>query len=80
MKILTRDDRVFRGTPLQIVRAMQDTAFDVQDFTARKYIEWVVANAARFENVELVVTGETDDELAASLVEELVRVGLTSRL
>jgi hypothetical protein len=77
MKIRMRDDRMFQGTPRQIVRAMQDIAFGVEDFTMRAYIEWVAENARKFEGVELAVTGETDDELAASLVDELLRAGLT---
>jgi hypothetical protein len=80
MKIRMRDDREFQGTPRQIVRAMQDIAFGVDDFTLRKYIEWVVANAQKFEGVELNVIGETDDELAASLVDEMIRAGLTKRI
>jgi hypothetical protein len=80
MKILMRDDRTFEGTPLQIVRAMQDLAFGVQDLPVSKYIEWVVANARKFEGVELAVIGQTDDELAASLVDEMVRTGLTYRM
>ena len=75
-----RDDRVFQGTPLQIVRAMQDIAFGVADFTVRQYVEWVAANALKFEGVDLTVQGETDDELAASLVDEVVRTGVTQRL
>jgi hypothetical protein len=80
MKIRMRDDRVFQGTPLQIVRAMQDIAFGVQDFTVPKYIEWVVANAQKFEGVELKVDGQNDDEIAASLVQEMIRTGLTVRV
>jgi hypothetical protein len=80
MKIRMRDDRVFQGTPRQIVRAMQDIAFGVDDFTLRQYVEWVAANALKFEGVELTVKGDTDDELAASLVEEMIRTGLTSRM
>jgi hypothetical protein len=80
MKIRMRDDRVFKGTPLQIVRAMQDIAFGVQDLSVRKYIEWVAENTRQFEGVELAIKGETDDELAASLVDEMVRTGLTVRL
>jgi hypothetical protein len=75
-----RDERVFQGTPRQIVRAMQDIAFGVNDFTFRQYIDWVVANAQKFEGVELTVTGETDDDLAASLVDEMIRTGLTKRM
>ena len=79
MKIRMRDDREFQCTPRQIVRAMQDIAFGVEDFTLPKYIEWVVANAQRFEGIKLNVSGETDDELAASLVDEMIRAGLTER-
>ena len=80
MKIRMRDDRVFQGTPRQIVRAMQDIAFGVDDFTVRQYVEWVAANALKFEGVELAVRGDTDDELAASLVDEMIRTGLTMRV
>lgn len=51
MKVVMRDGRVFQGTDLQIVRAMQDIAFGVEDFTVPKHIEWVVANARKFEEV-----------------------------
>ena len=79
MTITMRDGRVFQGTALQIVKAMQDIAFGVDDFTVPQYIEWVVANARKFEEVELDVKGETDEELAASLVDEMVRAGLAER-
>src|SRR5690606_15318110 len=79
MKIVMRDGRVFHGTALQIVKAMQDIAFGVEDFTVPKYIEWVIANARKFEEVELDVKGETDEELAASLVAEMLRTGLTAK-
>ena len=81
MKIIMRDDRgVFQGTALQIVRAMQDIAFGVEDFTVRKYVEWVAANALKFEGVELDVKGASDEEQAASLVAEMLRTGLTRRM
>ena len=59
MRITMRDGRVFQGTALQIVRAMQDIAFGVDDFTLPEYIDWVVANARRFEAVELKVERAT---------------------
>jgi hypothetical protein len=76
MKIVMRDGRVFQGTALQIVRAMQDIAFGVEQLTPDQYIDWVVANARRFEEVELVVGGATTEERAGSLVEEMVAKGL----
>ena len=79
MKIIMRDDREFVGTPVQIVRAMKDIAFGVEHLNLAQYIEWVVANAKKFEEVELEVSGKTDDELSGALVDEMVRTGLTRR-
>jgi len=79
MKITMRDGRVFQGTALQIVKAMQAIAFGVDDFTVPEYIDWVVGNARKFEEVEVAITGETDDARAACLVEEMVRTGLAER-
>jgi hypothetical protein len=80
MKIEMRDGRVFQGTALQIVRAMQDIAFGVQDFTVPKYVEWVVANARKSDAVELNVKGDTEEETAASLVAEMLRTALSRRI
>lgn len=79
MKIVMRDGRVFQGTALQIVKAMQDIAFGVEEMTLDQYLDWVVDNARRFEGVELVVAGETTEERAKALVEEMVTKGLASR-
>lgn len=79
MRLRMRDGRAFQGTPLQIVKAMQDIAFGVGDFTVPKYVAWVVDNAERFEGVALAVEGETDEALAASLVGEMLRAGLATR-
>jgi predicted RNA-binding protein with PIN domain len=79
MKIVMRDGRLFQGTALQIVKAMQDIAFGVEQMTPDQYIEWVVQNARRFEEVELRVAGETTEERARSLVEEMLAKGLAAR-
>jgi predicted RNA-binding protein with PIN domain len=78
MKIVMRDGRAFQGTALQIVKAMQDIAFGVEQMTPDQYIEWVVQNARRFEEVELRVAGETTEERARSLVEEMLAKGLAA--
>ena len=39
MKIVMRDGRVFQGTALQIVKAMQDIAFGVEDFERTDEVE-----------------------------------------
>jgi len=79
MKITMNDDRLLEGTPLEIVRAMQALAFGAQDLAVPAYIAWVAANALRFEDVALAITGETDAERAASLLDEMVRTGLARR-
>jgi hypothetical protein len=76
MRIVMRDGRVFQGTALQIVKAMQDIAFGVEKMTLDQYIDWVVDNARRFEGVELVVGGETAEDRAEALVEAMLATGL----
>ncbi len=76
MKIVMRDGRVFQGTALQIVRAMQDIAFGVEQMTTDQYIDWVIDNARRFEDVELAVRGESTEERAKALVDEMLAKGL----
>jgi len=76
MNITMRDGRVFSGTAIQIVKAMQDIAFGVEQMTVDQYIDWVVQNARRFEEVELAVVGETSEERAKSLVAEMLAKGL----
>ena len=78
MKLTMRDGRVFEGTPVAIVQAMQALAFGVGDLSVDAYIDWVVENARRFEGVELVVAGGSGEERAASLVEETGAKGLAS--
>ncbi|WP_338869468.1 hypothetical protein [Myxococcus stipitatus] len=58
---------------------MQDIAFGVERLSFSEYIDWVVANAQRFESVALRVQGDTDEAKAASLVDEMVREGLAAR-
>ena len=79
MKIVMRDGRVFQGTALQIVKAMQDIAFGVEQMTPDEYIDWVVQNARRFEEVELAVAGETTEERGTALVAEMVAKALATR-
>ncbi|RKI05683.1 hypothetical protein D7Y15_32780 [Corallococcus sp. AB030] len=74
-----RDGRVLQGTAVQIVKGMQDIAFGVERLSLGEYINWVVGNAQRFESTELRVQGETDEEKAASLVDEMLREGLAAR-
>ena len=80
MRIVMRDGRVFEGTALEIVEAMQDIAFGVEEMTLDEYIDWVVQNAQRFEEVELKVAGETTEERAKDLVTGMLWAGLAVTL
>lgn len=66
---------------MHIFRAMKDVAFGVEHehMDRAQYVDWVVANARRFEEVKLKVKGESDEELAAALVAEMIRTGLTGK-
>lgn len=75
-RIVMRDDRVFEGTPVEIVRDMKFLAFGVDHLDLDGYITWVAANARKFEGVELATEGPTTEERARRLVEEMLRTGL----
>ena len=73
---MTSDGRVLEGTAKQIVTMMQSLAFGQEDKSLTEYITWAVAAAARMTEVEMEVTGDDEDALAASLVEEMLSTGL----
>jgi hypothetical protein len=70
------DGRLLEGTAKQIVQQMHSLALPVQHLSLAEYIEWVVANTLKWEGLELQVSGETDDERARSLVDEMLRTEL----
>ncbi len=77
MRIGMQDSRVFDGSPVDIVRAMQALAWGVEKLPLPEYIRWIAANALKFHEVELSVQVATDEEMAASLIGELIRTGLS---
>ena len=79
MTIVMRDGRAFQGTAVQIVQAMQRIAFGVDQLSLSDYIDWVAANALKFEAVVLKVDGATGDEKAAALVAEMIAHGLCAK-
>jgi len=56
---------------------MKELSFGVEHMDLAQYVGWVVANACKFE--ELEVKGETEEELAAALVAEMIRTGLARK-
>ena len=81
MKIrINADGRVLQGTPKQIVEAMQSIAFGQDNRTLSEYIDWAAEQASRMMEVDLKVSGETDEEKAASLVEAMLEAGLAEKM
>ena len=76
MKIEMRDGRVFEGTPIEIVQAMQGLAFGVEHLTLGHYITWVASNAHKFEGVDLHIPDGSEEQRATSLVDEMLRTRL----
>lgn len=76
MSITMKDGRTLSGTELQILQQMQSLAFGADGYTVAQYVDFVIDHTKRFENVELKVTGSTDEELAASVIAELLRAEL----
>ena len=77
---ITADGRVLQGTAKQIVEAMQYVAFGQQDRTLTEYIDWAAEQASRMNEVDLRITGSTDEERAESLVRAMLEAGLAERL
>lgn len=69
-----------KGTPpMEIVESIRQMAFDPEQFgSTDSYISWLVDNLSRCHEIEVRVTGNTTEDRAASLVEELKRHGLIS--
>jgi len=76
MRIELRGGEKFSGSPMKIVTQMKGSTMFSDVKTIREYVDMVLRNAKMVENVELTVKGNTDEELARSLVSELIERGL----
>lgn len=79
MRIQTPDGRVFDGTKIQIIQQMQSLSFGPPNETLGEYISRSITNAQELFGVGLSVKGDTDDERAESLFDELLRAELLVR-
>jgi hypothetical protein len=79
MRIRLIDDRVFEGTPKQIVGQMRSLAFAEQSLPLIEYCNATAERAGGVHGVDIKLTGDTEEERAASLVDEMLRVGLATR-
>ena len=74
--LILRDESAYPGTPIEIVRAMQQRAWGLESLPVSEYIQFVASSVWRFYGQELQISAATDEERARALVSELVRVGL----
>lgn len=77
---IVEDGRVLQGTPLQMVQMMQQVAFGREEQPVGEYIDWVKSQVARFMGVTLEVSGETPEDKARSLIDELLRAGFVEKI
>jgi ribosomal protein L5 len=80
MRIEVMDGRVFQGTAKQIVSQMKDIAFGVEQMTIAEYCDWTADNARQIHGLDIKLVGEGDEERAESLVAEMCRTGLATKL
>ena len=74
------DGRVLEGTAEQIVESMYALAFGQENRTLSEYIDWAVDQARRMNEIDLEVTGATDDDKASALVRAMLAAGLAQKL
>jgi len=77
---ITSDGRVLQGTAKQIVEAMQYVAFGQENRTLSEYIDWAADQARRMNEIDLPITGSTDEEKAKSLVQAMLEAGMAEKL
>ena len=80
MRIRMEDGRVFEGTAKQIVEDMKSISFGHDNSTLSDYIDNSVRNALRFNEIVLDVTGDTEEEKAKSLVQEMLKKKLAEKM
>jgi hypothetical protein len=80
MRIRLRNEgRIFEGTANQVVQQMQQTAIFAAHLSLAEYVDWCVQNAGQM-GLEVKVTGQGEDERCASLVVEMLRVGVAEKI
>jgi len=77
---IVSDGRVLEGTTEQIVQQLQYLAFGKEEATLAEYVDWLAAQVARQEGIELKVDGTTGREKAAALVNAMIEAGLAVRV
>ncbi len=77
---IVNDGRVLEGTAVQIVQQLQYIAFGKEEATLAEYVDWLAAQVARQDGVDLRVEGTTGREKAVGLVKAMVKAGLAVKV
>lgn len=76
MRLELKGGDIFEGSPLEIVTRMKGSTMFSDVKTIREYLDMTLRNSKMTENVEFSVVGNSDEELARSLVNQLLEHGL----
>lgn len=63
-----------------MVQQMQAVAFGREELTIEQYVDWVASQLATMMGVSLDVQGQTADQKARSLFDELLRTGFAEKI
>ena len=81
MKIrIHADQRIYSGTPTEVVQQMHERAFAAQRLTLSEYVDWAAGMAQDMLGVHLEISGHTAELKAASLVQAMLSAGLAEEL
>ncbi len=74
------DQRIYSGTPTEVVQQMHERAFAAQRITLSEYVDWAAGMARDMLGVHLEVSGDTAELKATSLVQAMLQNGLAHEL
>ena len=74
------DGRVLEGTAKLLAEAMHALALGQENRTLSEAIDGAVDQARRMNELDLEVTGTTDDDKASALVRAMLAAGLAQKL
>ena len=74
------DQRIYSGTPTEVVQQMHEQAFAAQHLSLSDYVDWAAGMAREMLGIHLQITGDTAELKAASLVQAMLEQGLADKL
>jgi hypothetical protein len=67
---------VLSGNAVDIVLSLKAKQFGGDDLSVREFIVQFAERMARFNAADVVIEGDSDPELAQSLIDHMIRLGL----